>query len=458
MVGKIGGVLLAAALVGGLFAVAPQPHAAAQTGSEAVATSGCGPVTLDQLFPGLDPDGNPVSTTTTTPAATTTTTAIPSSTSTLPGETTTTVSQTTTTGPETTTTTGNPPPPCRTWVYEMVFPIATDARVISDFGDDRDGGSRRHKGTDLVADRMAPVVAVADGVVSSVHNTPAVDCCYLTIRHDDGWSSLYVHLNNDDYPGDNGLGIGVAPGLEVGTAVTAGQVIGWVGDSGNAEGTIPHLHFELRAPQGYSVDPVPSVRAAKSKAELSTQRGVYNDDDGMGVESTATRLVAVGGYWPCVDDPLALCPNRLAQPEETADLIGRLMGMPPVLADTVQQTLAFQKHLPPGTLELVTGCEIVRDCLQSGITGADVARMISWVYDAQRKLANDPETDLITDLALHSASVAESNLRFRGIIEICHPSLDTDRLVTRADVIDLVTWWIQRENPLVCNQSVGPNS
>lgn len=457
---------MAAALMGSLFVVSPQPPAAAQA-AEAASTSGCGPVTLDQLFPGIDRDGNPIATTTTTttPTPASTTTTIPSSTSTNPGQTTTTASQTTTTSPqttttppETTTTTGKPPAPCRTWVYEMVFPIATDARVISDFGDDRDGGSRRHKGTDLVADRMAPVVAVSDGVVSSVHNTPAEDCCYLTIRHDDGWSSLYVHLNNDDYPGDNGLGIGVAPGLDVGTRVLAGQVIGWVGDSGNAEGTIPHLHFELRAPQGYSVDPVPSIRAAKSDAELSTQRGVYRDDDGMGVEVTATRLAAVGGYWPCADDQLSLCPNRLAQPAETAELIGRLMGLSPVHADTVQQTLAFQERIPQGTLEQVTGCELVRDCVQNGITAADVARMISWVYDAQRVLANDPETDLVSELALPSAAAAESGLRFRGVIEICHPQLDADRLVTRADVVNLVTWWIQHENPVVCNQSGGPES
>lgn len=454
MVGKIGGVLLAVALVGGLFAVAP--HVAAQTATEAASSDECGPVTLDQLFPRLDTDGQPV-TTTSTEAVTTTT--IPSSTSTEPGETSTTTDpQTTTTAPQTTTTTVPPPPLCRTWVYEMVFPLAVDARVISDFGDDRDGGARRHKGTDLVADRMAPVVAVSDGVVSSVHNTPAEDCCYLSIRHDDGWSSLYVHLNNDDYPGDDGLGIGIAPGLEVGTKVIAGQVIGWVGDSGNAEGTIPHLHFELRAPEGYSVDPVPSVRAARSNAELSSQRGVYSDDDGMGVEVTATRLVAVGGYWPCVDGPFDLCPNRLAQPEETADLISQLMGTRPAVADTTQQTLAFEELLPPGTLELVTGCEIVRDCLQWGITSADVARMISWVYDARWMLANDPETDLIAGLALPSAASAESDLRFRGVIEICHPSLDDERLVTRADVIDMVTWWIQHENPLVCNQGVGPES
>lgn len=452
--------MLTVALVGGLFVVSPPS-------SDAAPASNCQPVTLDQLFPGLDKNGNAIPTTTTTtttttppPPPSTTTTSPDSSTTTSTGETTTTTTSPPPTTPPSPTTTETPTakrPPCRTWTYDMEFPIATDARVISDFGDDRDGGARKHKGTDLVADRMSPVVAVADGVVSSVHNIPAEDCCYLIIRHDDGWSSLYVHLNNDNYPGDDGLGVGVAPGLAVGTEVKAGQVIGWVGDSGNAEGSVPHLHFELRAPGGYSVDPVPSVRAAKSGAELSSQRGVYRDDDGMGVEVMATHLAAVGGYWPCADDALALCPNRLAQPDDTADLIGHLMGMRPALAETVIQTRAIRKHIPPGTLGQVTGCEIISDCLQSGITADDVARMISWVYDAQLRMALEPETDLVEEIPLPSPAAAEANLRFRGVIEFCHQRVDGDGLVTRADVIELATWWILGENPLLCGLRFDPD-
>jgi putative cell wall-binding protein len=74
---------------------------------------------------------------------------------------------------------------------------------------------------------------------------------YLRIRHDDGTSASYVHINNDTPGTDDGLG-GVewayAPGIEPGERVERGQWIAYVGDSGNAEGTVSHLHFELADP------------------------------------------------------------------------------------------------------------------------------------------------------------------------------------------------------------------
>lgn len=448
MAGRIGGVLLTIALVGGLFVLSPPPTAESATE--------CGPVTLDQIFPGRDRDGDPIPTTTTVHHPQTTT-STPTST-TIPGETTTTTEVAPSPPqPPTTVPPSIPAEPCRTWTYEMEFPVATGARVISDFGDDRDGGVRKHKGSDLVADRMAPVVAVADGVVASIHNLPAEDCCYVMIRHDDGWSSLYVHLNNDTYPGDDGLGIGVAPGLDVGTRVAAGQVIGWVGDSGNAEGSIPHLHFELRHPDGYAVDPAASLRLAQSEWEGLDQIGVYRDDDDLPVQLAATRLVTAGGYWPCESDPFLLCPNRLAQPEDTAALIGQLMGISPILVDTVQQRLAIEDHIPQGTLGMITGCDPVETCLQTGITAGDVARMISWVHDARQRVALEPDTDLVSAIPLPTMTTAEASLRFRGVIAACHGGIDGQRLVTRADVIDLAMWWIVGESPLICTQKFDPD-
>ena len=98
----------------------------------------------------------------------------------------------------------------------------------------------------MMADKMVPVVAAAAGTIGWVSST----CCALEIEHDDGWSSMYIHLNNDTPGTDDGLGWGIMPGLERGVHVDAGQLIGWVGDSGNAEWTGSHLHFELHTPDG----------------------------------------------------------------------------------------------------------------------------------------------------------------------------------------------------------------
>jgi Peptidase family M23 len=155
-------------------------------------------------------------------------------------------------------------------VYPMVFPLQGGYRLTNSFGDPRPGG-RSHAGEDIMADAKGqPVVAAADGTVRWIGAT----CCYLAIEHDDGWETWYIHLNNDTQNpdgsySDDGLGTGIEDGIEVGTRVEAGQVIGYVGDSGNAEGNQPHLHFELRDPNDVPVDPYPSLLAAEGSPKLA---------------------------------------------------------------------------------------------------------------------------------------------------------------------------------------------
>ncbi len=150
-------------------------------------------------------------------------------------------------------------------IYPMVFPLAAPYRLTDSFGDARPGG-RSHEGVDIMADgKGQEVYAAAAGTVRWIGTT----CCYLAIEHDDGWETWYIHLNNDTQNpdgtySDDGLGEGIADGIEVGTRVEAGQLIGWSGDSGNAEGSTPHLHFELRDPNDVAVDPLPSLQAAES--------------------------------------------------------------------------------------------------------------------------------------------------------------------------------------------------
>jgi murein DD-endopeptidase MepM/ murein hydrolase activator NlpD len=145
-------------------------------------------------------------------------------------------------------------------------PLAGPFEVGHDFGDPRPGG-RHHEGVDIAAPKMTPVYAVADGEVRWVQDGTGAACCALEILHDDGWRSRYIHLNNDSPGTDDGLGFGVAEGLHRGVRVRAGQCIGWVGDSGNAEAVGPHLHFELRNQCGEAVDPRASLLAACQSQE-----------------------------------------------------------------------------------------------------------------------------------------------------------------------------------------------
>ncbi|MEX1092779.1 MAG: M23 family metallopeptidase [Acidimicrobiia bacterium] len=455
MAGKIGGVIAVAALMGGLFWLAAPGEAA---------EGECGPVTLDQLFPHLDAHGQPIPTTTTTPEATSTTT--PDG-----GETTSTTqadSSTSSTDTSTTTTptTESPPPapvptpvpsePCTSWVYEMQWPLAVESRVFSGFGADRDGGARRHEGNDLVVPKMAPVVAVADGTVTAVHSTPPDDCCWILITHTDGWQSIYVHLNNDTWRTDDGLGHGVRPGLAAGDTVVAGEVIGWNGDSGNAEGSVPHLHFELRHPEGYSVDPYSSLQAARAAAgDLPYAAGPYLDVDQSVLGFELTRLVTEGVFWHCDTSGLMFCPNSLAQPEEAVELIHQLTGLDAPMVPATERPLRFQEIIPAERIEDVLGCGSLDSCLQSGISAGDLARLALWVNLTQRQIAASPDVDPGLDLV--NARQAENGLRVLGIIGICDDSIDADRLLTRAETASMLSWWILG-NGTNCAQGKEPTS
>jgi murein DD-endopeptidase MepM/ murein hydrolase activator NlpD len=151
--------------------------------------------------------------------------------------------------------------------FEVVFPQETGPTEFrSTFGHGRSGG-RRHNGNDLIAPRMTEVYGIADGTVIfvGINNLSGRN---VKIDHGDGWESYYLHLNNDNVDTDDGDAswtLTVAPGIEEGKQVEAGQLIAWVGDSGNAEGTTPHTHFELRH-NGDPIDPYLILLEANERA------------------------------------------------------------------------------------------------------------------------------------------------------------------------------------------------
>ena len=149
------------------------------------------------------------------------------------------------------------------------FPHADpEVRFSNDWGDARSGG-RSHQGTDIFSPKGSPVVAIADGFVEYVEDWPRAGFA-LIIRHADGWSSHYYHLNNDSPGTDDGRGgheAAFAEGLDEGDFVEAGQVVGYVGDSGNAEPSSPHTHFELHQ-DGRPTNPFPYLDEAYERLQL----------------------------------------------------------------------------------------------------------------------------------------------------------------------------------------------
>lgn len=116
-------------------------------------------------------------------------------------------------------------------------PVRGYASPVESFGDPRPGG-RRHQGVDIYATRGTPVVAPVGGTLRHVRGNIAGNAFYLA--GDDGTTYYGAHM--DSYVAAAGR-------------VSAGNVIGRVGTTGNAAGFTPHLHFEVHPGGGAAVDP-----------------------------------------------------------------------------------------------------------------------------------------------------------------------------------------------------------
>lgn len=112
---------------------------------------------------------------------------------------------------------------------------------VNDWGFPRSGG-RAHAGNDLFAPRGTPVLAPVAGTVATA--TGAIGGHQFRLTAPDGTLWFGSHLDRFGASG----------------AVNAGDVIGYVGDSGNARGSRTHLHFEIHAPNGNPVNPYPLLR------------------------------------------------------------------------------------------------------------------------------------------------------------------------------------------------------
>lgn len=139
----------------------------------------------------------------------------------------------------------------------IVFPVVGATEFSDDFGAARAQGG--HPGNDLLAARHTPVVAAEAGTVQRWTSSASAGCM-LYLHGGSGTTYLYIHLNNDLGAGNDNRGgcvdgVAYAAGLRDGQSVAAGALLGFVGDSGDASGRHPHLHFELHPGDGAAVSP-----------------------------------------------------------------------------------------------------------------------------------------------------------------------------------------------------------
>jgi murein DD-endopeptidase MepM/ murein hydrolase activator NlpD len=130
------------------------------------------------------------------------------------------------------------------------LPMQGPCWFTDDWGDPR-GGGRTHQGTDLFAKVGSYVYAVVDGTLTrrawEQPGSRSGNAWWLTSADGSGTYYFYAHLAD------------FAPGLEVGSRVEAGEIIGFMGNTGNS--AFPHLHVEIHPNGGGPVNPYSLLRS-----------------------------------------------------------------------------------------------------------------------------------------------------------------------------------------------------
>jgi murein DD-endopeptidase MepM/ murein hydrolase activator NlpD len=135
-------------------------------------------------------------------------------------------------------------------IHGFVFPVGEPHSFGDSFGAPRMMGTsyeHAHQGTDIMAPMGTPLLACERGIVTKMGNG-VLGGTTLWVKGESGTYYYYAHLS------------AFAPGMKNGTVVEAGTVVGFVGDTGNAKGGAPHLHFEIHPDGGAAVNPYPLLK------------------------------------------------------------------------------------------------------------------------------------------------------------------------------------------------------
>ena len=229
----------------------------------------------------------------------------------------------------------------------------SQSNLTRNFGDPSDGGTRTHEGLDIIAMRDTPVVSPTDAVVIRT-GSGSSEGNYVYTANPGGETFAYMHLSR------------IGEGVTEGAVLVRGDLIGYVGNTGNASGGGTHLHFEIR--NNGATDPFPRLTQeftlAERMAMLSKILATTSD------ASLANTLVTnFGSIF------ISAKTQGIALPPAIAVLVGGNVTTPPPnstnpqIAALLAQIQVLQAQL--AALQGTTPASFTRD-LKLGSTGADV--------------------------------------------------------------------------------------
>jgi murein DD-endopeptidase MepM/ murein hydrolase activator NlpD/SH3-like domain-containing protein len=217
----------------------------------------------------------------------------------------------------------------------LAFPVSgRDSRAVqSFFGADRDAGARQHHGIDIFAPRGTPALAAARGVVRSIEpNNLGGNVVWLSDL-DHGQTLYYAHLDRHN--------------VTAGQQVAIGDTLGFVGNTGNARTTPPHLHFGVYRRGRGPIDPYPFVYRSTARAAA-----IVADTSELGRLARSRRQAAV-----------------LASAEGRAATLTTIPAATPLQIDGASGAW-FRVRLPDGTMGYVASALV--ESTQRAVRRTDV--------------------------------------------------------------------------------------
>jgi murein DD-endopeptidase MepM/ murein hydrolase activator NlpD len=322
---------------------------------------------------------------------------------------------------------------------DIAFPVGGDEyRITDSFGDCRGADcSRSHEGVDIMAPKGTPIYAAAAGVADWVSTTQE-DCCRLEIDHAESWSTRYLHLNDDTkddqgkYTSDD-LGWGIVEGIVDGTPISKGQLIGWVGDSGNATEGVTHLHFELLK-DDVAIDGYPYLLKAAGIVVYQ-----FNDTVDSTHRDDIEKIYQAGITYGCnPPDNTLFCPQREITRGEMAAFITRTLGLSAlpesvpyddVAGDTFEGDIA-RLH----AAGIAFGCDADSYCPDRPLLREEMAELLVRGFGYE----NPDGIDAFVDDEESAFEESINKLANSGVTYGCNPPDNTEfcpeRTLTRAEM------------------------